>query len=372
MNSYFDEKLIELMYPGAGPYMFPPMLIHKAESTQLKKASDSGKYFGEIKNDGALYYAVVTDYQTYLFGRTVSVKNKLLTEKSSNVPHIIKVLNTLPVGTVILGELYYPGKSSKDVTSIMGCLPKKAIERQEGAYGYLTFYIYDCLYYNGQSLLDKTNWERYKVVEAIYNKFLSSYPYIELAEAYEDNLYERIGDALANNEEGMVLKLKNGLYEPGKRPLTNLKAKQVDYIDAVVLGFNNPTKEYSGKDIKNWVYWADATSGVILTPPTCLYTPDYKELGIIPVTKPWYFGWKNSIEIGAYDGDSLINIGSIASGLTDELREDFSKNPDKYLNKVCKIQCMSLDKERHTIRHGFFRGWHEDKNPIDCKIGDIF
>lgn len=371
--NYFPTNKVEELYPEASPYMFPPMLIHKAEISQLKNASTSGKYFGELKKDGALYYYVHTNSYSYLFGRTTSVKTGILTEKSENVPHIVNFLNdTLPAGTVILGEMYYPGKTSKDVTSIMGCLPKKAKERQNGSYGFLHFYIYDCLFYNGISLMDRTNWERYKVTEAIYNQFLTSNQYIELAHVYEDNLYERIGDALAAGEEGMVLKLKTGLYEPGKRPLTNLKAKQIDYVDAIITGFKEPTKEYTGKDIQNWTYWINPKTNERLPQIAYYNLEEYKSGEAIPVTKHWYFNWKNGIEISAYDKDNLINIGTVSSGLTDELREAFSRNPNEYLGSVCMIQCMSLDKERYTIRHGFFRGFRSDKNAKDCTIENIF
>ena len=38
------------------------------------------------------------------------------------------------------------------------------------------------------------------------------------------------------------------------------------------------------------------------------------------------------------------------------MKEDMTENPDKYLNKVCMIQCMELDSKEHTIRHGFLKG----------------
>ena len=127
----FDYKKVEELYPGAGVLMIEPQLIHKGTDSQLK-ACDDGTWFAEIKKDGALYmYVKGLGGENYLFGRTISKKTGLLTEKSANIPHIISVLSQLPNGTILLGEIYYPGKTSKDVTSIMGCLPTKAIERQK-------------------------------------------------------------------------------------------------------------------------------------------------------------------------------------------------------------------------------------------------
>lgn len=369
----FDIKEVEKLYPGAGGLMIEPQLIHKGTDSQLK-ACDDGTWFAQLKKDGALYmYVKGLNGENYLFGRTVSKKTGLLTEKSTNVPYIIEAFHDIPNGTIILGEIYYPGKTSKDVVSIMGCLPTKAIERQNGSYGPIHFYIYDCLGYNGTSLLKYDNWTRYQVLQAIWKHDIiegSIIPWtIELAEAVDTEIYASIGKALAAGEEGMVVKKKTALYEPGKRPMTMLKAKQVDYIDAVIIGFKDPTVEYTGKEIESWQYWMteDGTN----LPVGCHYG-EFKD-PIIPITKHAYYNWKNAIEIGAYDEDGLIHsIGTIASGLTDFMREDMSLHPENYLNKVVEIQCMMKDNKEKTLRHGFLIRVREDKDPTDCKIKNIF
>jgi ATP-dependent DNA ligase len=363
------------MYPGAEGLMFSPMLIHKATDAQLQKASDSGDYFGQLKKDGALYMFVKGhNGEKYLFGRTTSKITGLLTEKSANVPHIMEYLDCLPNGTILLGEIYYPGGTSRNVTTIMGCKEEKAVERQNGSYGFIHYYIYDCLSYDSKLLLNVGNFNRYKVLLKIVEKFnLKTNEYVEIAEAWEDNLYERVGEALANGEEGMVLKKKDAPYEPSKRPLTNLKAKQVDFADVVVIGFNDPTKEYTGKELVNWEYWINPETNELY--PTGLHYEKSLENGAeyAPVTKHYYNGWKNAIEIGAYDKDGhIVSIGTIASGLNDELRKDFAENPSEYLNKVCMIQCMSKDNQAKTIRHGFFVQFREDKDQQECKLDDIF
>ena len=367
----FDIKEVEKFYPGAGGLMLEPQLIHKGTDSQLKNCDD-GTWFAQLKKDGALYmYVKGLNGENYLFGRTISKKTGLLTEKSANVPHIIEAFHDIPNGTIILGEIYYPGKTSKDCVSIMGCLPQKAIERQKGSYGLIHYYIYDCLGYNGTSLLKYDNWTRYQVLQAIWKKhiFGSVIPFtLELAAAVETDIYQSIGKALAAGEEGMVVKKKTALYEPGKRPQTMLKAKQVDNIDAVIIGFKDPEIEYKGKDIQNWQYWIDAD---FMNPLSVGL--HYGEEKAIPVTKHYYYGWYNAIEIGAYDETGEIHsIGTIASGLTDFLREDMSKHPKNYLNKVVEIQCMMKDNKEQTLRHGFFLKIREDKNPKECKLKEIF
>ena len=368
----FDKEKISQLYPGAENLMIQPMLIHKGSDSQLKAADQSGEYFAQIKKDGSLYMFVKgVNGENYLFGRTVSKKTGLLTEKSANIPHIIEAFHDIPNGTVLLGEIYYPGKTSKDVTSIMGCLPQKAYNRQfKEGYGPIQYYLYDCLVYNNISLLNQDNWTRYQVLQAIWRKNIyqnSVIPFpIELAKVYEENLYEEVGKALAAGEEGMVFKKKTGLYEPGKRPATMLKAKQVDYIDAVIIGFKDPTKEYYGKEIENWEYWVDENDARL---PIGLHYGT----AAIPVTKHYYYDWKNAIEIGAYDEKGNIHsIGTIASGLTDSIRQGMAEHPEKYLHKVVEIQCMMKDNKEKTLRHGFFLRIRDDKDETECKISDIF
>lgn len=361
----FNYNKVEELYPGAGDLMIPPQLIHKGTDSQLK-ACDDGTWFAQLKKDGALYMFVKGMHgENYLFGRTVSKTTGLLTEKSANVPHIISVLSQIPNGTVLLGEIYYPGKTSKDVVSIMGCLADKAIERQNGNYGPIHYYVYDCLVYSGYSLLKVENFIRYQVTKNLFNQYSLFRPELELAAVVEENIYTSIGAALAAGEEGMVVKKKTALYEPGKRPQTMLKAKQVDYIDAVIIGFKDPVKEYTGKEIENWQYWNKGGHFV-----TGFY---YNDPEAIPVTKHYYYGWKNAIEIGAYDENGNIHsIGTIASGLTDSMREDMSLYPEKYLNKVVEIQCMMKDNTEKTLRHGFFLRIREDKNANECTLKEIF
>lgn len=370
----FDFNKIEEYFPGAGNLMIPPMLIFAGTKAKVQEAAQSGEYFGQEKIDGAYYQYVKTENNgSYLFGRTVSKKNGLLTEKSANVPHIMSAIDIVaPPNTIIIGEIYYPNKSSKDVVSIMGCLSDKAIERQNGEYGLIYYYVYDILMYNGIDFIKTgvNNLTRYKILEKIIQPIISKkqFYYISLAKNYYNDLEEKICKILNNGGEGMVLKKKDGLYQPGKRPQYNLKVKKVDYFDAVIINFKLPTKEYYGKDISNWEYWIDTEGNILSIGLHC------DEHNTIPVTKAWYMGWENSrIVIGAYNnaGD-CIPIGTIHSGISDELKKDMSHNPNKYLGKVCEIQAMEVDNKEHTIRHGFLVKIRNDKNAEECVIEEIF
>lgn len=381
-----DNNILKELYPGSENITYKPMLIHSATDEQLKSACSSGDFFGQLKKDGALYqYVKGLNGKSYLFGRTVSKKTGVLTEKGANVPHIMSSLDCLPNGTVLIGEIYYPGGTSKDVTPIMGCLADKAIKRQEGSYKKIHYYIHDILMYDGVDFVSsKTNNElRYKILRRIfYINNLEEDMYIELAKSWEDNLYEKIGNALAAGEEGMVLKKKDGIYEPDKRPSSNLKAKKVDFADVIIIGFEEPTKKYYGKESSTWPYHIvykdmDFPNGDYVEVERsdngwiAYRSPQYKT---VKVTKPYYMGWNNSrIKIGAYDSNgNIVNIGTIHSGISDEMKQLMTEHPENYLNKVCKIKCMEKDNKEHTIRHGFFKGLRKDKPICDCTIESIF
>lgn len=365
----FDQEKIQELYPEAK--MYPAMLINKGTETLLKTACGSGNYFGQLKKDGYWYQFEKHQNSTYLFSRSASTVTKLQAEKSANVPHIIEALGDLPAETILIGEVYYPNGTSKNVTSIMGCLAKKAVERQENEYGFIHYYIHDILMYNGINFIEHktSNWDRYQILSKIFKLHgLDKYVFMELAEAWEDDLYSRVGDALDSGEEGMVIKAKDGVYEPGKRPAANIKAKKVDFADVIICGFEEPTKEYYGKGLESWDYWIRTSDEMRMQGKF------YGKDGYTAVTKPYYYKWMNSrIKIGVYDNNSkLINIGTIHSGISDELKADMSAAPDKYLNKVCAIQMMEVDKKEKTIRHGFFKHMRPDKDACTCLVQDVF
>ena len=389
------------MYEDA--LMIEPMKINKipdGKESMFPSICESGEYFAQLKKDGYWYMFEKTENHSYLFSRTTSAVTGTLAEKSANVPHIMEIMNHLPAGTIIIGEIYYPGKSSKDVTPIMGSLPEKAIERQNGSYGFLHYYIHDIIRFKNKDLIKYGASIRYNLLKEIYNRYLLNYSSIngetivELAERVDDNIQEFVADALNRGEEGAVLKKKTAPYTPGKRPAWDtIKIKKTDTCDAICLGFCKPTKYYDGKldvgpnytgaDAKKWPYWVieqrnfPDINGVIIH-EECVPVGDYTVIrspafSTHPVTKAYYYGWVNSMRVGAYDDDgNIVEIGTISSGMTEEFQYNASKNPDQYIGKVVKLAGMEKNHKDKTLRHFFFKGFHEDKDKKDCKISEIF
>ena len=365
------------LYPESKQYQC--MKIWKLPTNKkhmLKEVCENGDYFASIKKDGYWYQFEKTDNYSYLFSRTISKTTGELSEKSANVPHIVDALKDIPNNTILIGEIYYPSKTSKDVTTIMGCLPQKAIQRQ-GSNNLLHFYIHDIIEYNGEDLQQTDAIDRYKILKEMFNKYeLQKYDFLELAEIIEDDIYNVSMKALADGEEGTVLKLKTGKYTPDKRPAWNtIKIKKSDTIDAIVIGFCEPTHIYEGKELMTWEYWEgqNSNSEWQLMFGECYEDYMQDRTHFRPVTKPYYYGWKTAFELGAYNEDGTIqSIGTISSGLTDELRRGFAEEPEKYLNRVVEIECMEKNNTDKTLRHGFLLRFRDDKQAEECKIKNIF
>ena len=376
----FDKEKVSEFFPGAEDLMIQPMLIWTLPANKKDKLSEicaSGEYFAEEKIDGALYQFCRTDKGNYLFGRTVSVKNGLLTNKIDNVPHIDSALSCLPCGTVIIGEIYIPGGTSKNVTSIMGCLPAEAIKRQDKQ-GKIKYYLHDMIFYNGEDMQSWGAEARYQKLVEAWNEFhLEQFDFLRLAESFDTDIEERLSQILAAGGEGIVLKKKDAPYSEGKRPAwATIKCKQMDTIDLVCTRAIEATKEYTGKELETWPYWQERSERDQNGEYTWLssegqYYEDYLHNPHIyrPVTKPYFYGWKTAIGIGAYDDEgNLKEIGTVSSGLTDEMRAHL----DDYVGKVVALQCMSIDRKEKTLRHPIVKAWRDDKNAAECKLSEVF
>ena len=361
--------------------MIEPMLIWKLpknKENQLGKLCSSNEYFAQLKKDGFFYMFEKTENKSFLFSRNISEVTGFLTEKSSNVPHIMKALDKLPNNTILVGEIYYPNGTSKDVTPIMGSLPEKAIQRQKD--NLIHYYVHDILMYNNVNLVNTKAIDRYKILEKIWEKHnFKEFEFLELAKIVITNIEEEISKALASGEEGMVLKRKNSVYSPGKRPAWDtIKVKKTDTVDVIITGLCEPTMVYTGTELDNWLYWVVVDTTALGEPMVdrsdkgriSLRGPQFKS---IPVTKPYFYGIKTAIQIGYLENDgNYKTIGTVSSGLDDAVRLDMTNNPKKYIGSIAEIRCMEKDSNAKTLRHPYFVRIRTDKNIENCKEKDIF
>ena len=379
----------QTLYPES--WQIPPMkYCSKASDLAARRAFESGDWIGQEKKDGALYCLEKTDSgYVYLFSRTKSRKTGELVEKSDNFLHIKEWAETyVPNGTIFVGEIYIPGGHSNTVTKLSGCLPTKAYKRQfdETDPDYLGpahYYIFDIIRYNGEDIQKKGTLER--IENYLYNESLeysfAHQRYVERAETFYDNFEEHLQKIFNEGGEGIVFKNKTCSYRAGKRSTSSqmFKWKQhLDSVDLICIGLEDPIFEYSGKEIKTWLYWMERSETIdgksLWYPVEGQYYNDYIHNPHIykPVTKPAFYGWKNSLSLGCYRDGKIVYVGKVASGLTDTMRKDMAEHPENYLNNVVEIECMSVDSKEGTIRHPTFRQMRYDKNTEECLWEDIF
>ena len=338
------------------------------KALETKNMIFSGDYVGSRKMDGAFYkFWKDEDGNMELLGRSKSVSGDYL-NKIGHVPHLHEFFESLPNGTCLIGEIYFPEKEgSKNVTTIMGCLEQKARERQEKGMK-LHYYVFDVLAYNGESIVKKNIEDRLSYLGHIA-VCKGTNLYVDIARYYEGvELWNELQEVLAAGGEGVVITKKGTCYQPGKRPSRQtLKVKKElrETLDVVVMGANPPTREYSGKEIESWVYWENVRTGEKMHGD--FFRDYYDGANIEPVTKPYFHGWAGSLKIGARKDNKIVQIGSL-SGMTEEVLQNWKE----YVGKVAEIGAMEVFKDTYGIRHPKFIQWRSDLTAADTDWNRIF
>ena len=331
----------------------------------------SGNYLGARKMDGA-YYRFIKDMDgnMRLQGRSKSVSGEYL-DKLDHVPHLLPYFESLPNGTCLLGEIYFPNnEGSSEVTKIMGCLAPKAIERQTKG-PKLHYYIFDVWAWDGISCMTDCLESRIELIDNMYNDYCddgnnerpNAIAQIDFATYYEgEELWEQLQKILAVGGEGIVMTKKGTVPSPGKRTARKtLKVKKEisENIDCFFTGRGTPpTRLYSGKEIETWKYWQNMRTGDKIEG---LMYEDYKNgVALEPITKPYFHGWSGSLEIGVLKDGEVYPIGFL-SGLADEIKADAWAQRMKCI-EVTAMEILPTG----GIRHAKLERFRPDLAPTDC------
>lgn len=348
-------------------WSMPASWAPERKQQEVKSAIFSGEYVGARKIDGALYKFVKDeDGNMELLGRSKSVSGDYL-NKIEWVPQLQNFFNSLPNGTCLLGEIYFPNnEGSNHVTTIMGCLKDKAIARQEASEK-LHYYIFDILAYDKTSYLNTVMDHRVNELKITARAF--NFPCVEWANYYStgEEIWELLQSTLAEGGEGIVITKKDSKYQPDKRPARQtfkIKKELQETLDVVVLDANPPTRLYNGKEIITWKYWENTRTGEKINAE--LYKDYMNGATVEPVTKNYFFDWAGSLVIGARKDDKLVVIGSL-SGLTEEVLSNWKD----YKGKVAEITGMQVF-ETGGIRHPRFLTWRPDLTARDTDWYRIF
>lgn len=348
-----------------------PKTYKKDSKAETKNLIFGGKYWGSLKRDG-YYQRFVKDEDGNMFmiARSKNVKGEAV-NKIEWMPHLDPFFEAMPRGTVLLGEIYLPGKEgSKNVTSVLGCLKDKAIARQEVGTK-LHFYIFDVMTFNFVDFHTRKFKDRIDFLKDLA-KGITNYEYVEWAEYYNgEALWNKISEYLAAGNEGMVITREDcPVYfkRTPARMTIKIKKEVLNTIDCFFTGrWTPPTKEYTGKEIETWKLWYNTKTGEKL-PEGELFREYSEGQMIIPVTKGFYNDWAGSLEIGVLNSEGKIQSIGLLSNLTEDIKAD----PEKVKGKVIEVTCMEIDEETKGLRHAKLVQFRPDLGVVDCTAEKVF
>ncbi|MGA2624474.1 MAG: hypothetical protein ABSF91_11515 [Bacteroidota bacterium] len=273
-------------------------------------------YVAQEKLDGMRAVAHITKNGLRIFSRSAGVNDySRPLEKTSALPHLASLQFPELIGTVLDSEILLPGQDS---ATLAGTVHRKS---SNGDSRLVKMFVFDMLHDSGQDLMAQSLEYRVSMLEIIQKKLESPYiiilPYAFSTEE-KWTLYNRV---LANNGEGIMLKNLYAPYLQGGTPANNwYKKKKSATFDCVIIGFTKGAGKFN------------------------------TQIG--------------AVRFGQYINGELRELGQ-ASGMTDAVRSDMSRSPEKYIGKAVIIKGMERLKSG-AIRHCQYGGLRMDKNPKQC------
>lgn len=348
----------------------------KKEKIKVKMESDM--YCASVKIDGQYHRFIKQNGISKLQTRGKSVQTGTYGEVQDKVPHIFDYLNmVVPDNSLIIGEIYYEGETTNEVGSVLRCLTKTALKKQEQKGKLLKFYIHEVWAYNDEPLMmiaKQARVEKLKEIKKEWNDKYGIPDFIEFADYVftVDEIKEMLATTLAAGGEGIVMTLKNSFVVPGTRTAwQTLKVKKEleNDVDVFFTGHGKEaTKEYDGKELGEWNYWLNTRTGEKIEGQ--MFYDYLRGNCIIPITKNFFYGWPGSVEIATIKDGKDVVIGYL-SNLTEEVKEAFARDPKSFAGKVCSVNAMETTDD-FKLRHAKFIRWREDLTKEDCEFSKIF
>ena len=160
----------------------------------------------------------------------------------------------------------------------------------------------------------------------------------------------------------------------------------------IVIGFDEPTKEYTGKDIRKWGFWIEKDTD------KRVQGNFYGDKKYIPVTKFYYYNQVGNLLLGVlvpqedfekipknkrgniydpsdvgmdnYDTDYVLMEVCECAGFDDDTREYFTRNRDKMVGTVVEVKANELFRDSGKMRHPRYMRQRFDKAPEECIWSD--
>lgn len=452
IEEHFPSELWDCpkAYKMSGIRGYEPMTAKELETDeqQDEKLNDPS-YIIEEKFDGtrALVYFLsqeciesgeVVDAIGWcrVFSRRISKKTGFYVENTDSLPHIRELDRPELSGTILDGEMFIEGLPFKEVSSTLNCLWDKAIDRQIEK-GFITFHAFDILFYKGIDLrklpLERRKFYLHLAVEEADNPYIKEVEYFNCGNTINTDVYseviKRVGDycedqyfdsleeekdtypnlykcwkskdqtltprayyelIVSTGGEGLIVKPKNGKYLH-KRGWEYSKIKKFLTRDLIVLGFSEPTKEYTGKDVRKWGFWVEKETD------KKVMGNFYGDKKYMPVTRHYYHNQVGNLLLGvlisneefnkipknkrgevyecddvglSYDTSMYVMEVCECSGFDDETREYFTRNRQKMVGSVIEVKANELFKDSGKMRHPRYMRIRHDKEAERCTWED--
>ncbi len=204
-----------------------PMLADTAE--QVEDAIERlGTAAFDFKLDGARV-------QVHRAGDDVRVFTRRLNDVSASVPELVETVRALPAGEFILdgeGIALRPNGAPHAFQDTMRRFGRRLDVERARADLPLACFFFDCLYLDGETLVDKPGSERFRALEQALPPALRI-PRIVTASAAEAAGF--MDQARRAGHEGLIAKALDTTYEAGRRGQNWLKIKPANTLDLVVL-----------------------------------------------------------------------------------------------------------------------------------------
>ena len=186
--------------------------------------------------------------------------------------------------------------------------------------------------------------------------------------------------------EGVMVKPIDGQYHH-KRGWEYSKIKKFLTRELIVIGFSEPTKEYTGKEIKKWAYWEEKATGKRVVGNF------YGDSKYEPVTKFYFNRQVGNLLLGvliseeeynaipknkrgevyecddvglSYDTTMYVMMVCDCSGFNDEMREYFTTHKSEMIGSVVEVKANELFKDSGKLRHPRYLRRRFDKSAEEC------
>ncbi len=291
---------------------------------------DDPRYIKEVKLDGANFTCRIGKKGNSFSSRRLSVDNKSI-YKSDNVPHLrdLKIPKKWN-GTVVQGELAVeknvngiPVCSYEDVSGILNSRPWKAIQSQQRL-GKIKYHPFEVI--KSPLLRRSATYAERRDLLLEMERDINS-PYFKVPKGVTTGgrgFYERVinskavfnGGSASVKKVGEGVVIKNLAGDRRSMPFKWLKQKTSQSFDLKIVGFTTGSGRLKGKGVGTFIL-EDKTGR---------------------------------------------QCGEVGSGLTDEVRFDAYRHPEKYMNQVVEIRAFG------STPAGMLRGlslvrFRQDKDP---------